>query len=164
MSSLKCFHCGRRWGQSENSFLFIEWGERVKLQVCPECRKPICQVCMKRYGECPHCAFLRREQRAKEISAILQDMRVYSKNYAGRIPLDMAVPQQEFKLWDWYDTREEALDALKYNVASSDLNLIYELQYLRDTEEDETEGGGTYYHTVWSCKCMAGRYKEKKKQ
>lgn len=41
-------------------------------------------------------------------------------------------------------------------VADKGFDLIYNLEYIRDTEAESTEKGGTYYRTIWSCECVAG--------
>lgn len=172
----KCWRCGKEHGDSESSFLFFEWGDIIRVRKCDKCGKNICQICGK--GGCPSCEALRREQerlkKEEKRLEIVKRMRVYSINYEGKIPVDLNQPYQEIDLEDygcrdydadyylnngWFMSKENALEALKYIVSDEGFDLIYKLQYFRDTCEEETDSGGTYYYTVWSCKCIAGHQK-----
>lgn len=62
---------------------------------------------------------------------------------------------------EWfYDKSKE----LKEMVADKGFDLIYNLEYIRDTEAESTEKGGTYYRTIWSCECVAGFLRPQKTQ
>ena len=118
---------------------------------------------------------MRRQKEEKERLERVERMRVYSINYEGKIPVDSSKPYQKIDLEDygrndydadgipldngWFMSKENALEALKYIVSDEGFDLIYKLQYFRDTCEEETDSGGTYYYTVWSCKCIAGHQK-----
>lgn len=148
---MKCWNCGKSEGDSRHTFLFLfGYGGEVHLKKCSVCGKNICQFCMR--GECPYCRSLR-------INKILSRMLVYSSNYKGRIPLDATKKQREFSLSRCYEDRDDALEALKELVADNNFDLIYNLEYIRDTESERTERGGTYYRTVWYCACVAGHQK-----
>ena len=164
----------------------LVWEDIIRVKKCDKCGKEICQVCGK--GGCPSCEALRREKEEKERLKqekerrkkeeerleIVKRMRVYSINYEGKIPVDLNPTYQEIDLEDygcrdydadyylnngWFMSKENALEALKYIVSDEGFDLIYKLQYFRDTCEEETDSGGTYYYTVWSCKCIAGHQK-----
>ena len=49
-------------------------------------------------------------------------------------------------------------------VADKGFDLIYNLEYIRDTEAESTGKGGTYYRTIWSCECVAGFLRPQKTQ
>ncbi len=169
----KCWRCGKEHGDSESSFLFFEWGDIIRVRKCDKCGKDICQICGK--GGCPSCEYLRRQKEEKERLERVERMRVYSINYEGKIPVDSSKPYQKIDLEDygrndydadgipldngWFMSKENALEALKYIASNKGFDLIYKLQYFRDTCEEETDSGGTYYYTVWSCKCIAGHQK-----
>lgn len=169
----KCWRCGKKDGDSKSSFLFFEWGDIIRVRKCDKCGKDICQICGK--GGCPSCEYLRRQKEEKERLERVERMRVYSINYEGKIPVDSSKPYQKIDLEDygrndydadgipldngWFMSKENALEALKYIVSDEGFDLIYKLQYFRDTCEEETDSGGTYYYTVWSCKCIAGHQK-----
>lgn len=176
----KCWRCGKEHGDSESSFLFFEWGDIIRVRKCDKCGKNICQICGK--GGCPSCEALCREQerlkKEEKRLEIVKRMRVYSINYEGKIPVDLNQPYQEIRLEDyrgdinnycyyfdsdhedgWFRSKEDALEALKYIVSNKGFDLIYKLQYLCDTYEEETDSGGTYYYTVWSCECIAAHQK-----
>lgn len=174
-----CWKCGKKDGDSESSFLSFEWGDIIRLRKCNRCGKTNCQICSK--GGCPSCEALlscvslfsqkKEEERLEKVKR----MRVYSINYEGKIPVDSSKPYQKIDLEDygrndydadgipldngWFMSKENALEALKYIVSDEGFDLIYKLQYFRDTCEEETDSGGTYYYTVWSCKCIAGHQK-----
>ena len=108
-------------------------------------------------GGCPYCRHLRLQK-------IYERMRVYSCNYKGRIPLDNSKPQQSIALGDWFYDKSRAFEELKEMVADKGFDLIYNLEYIRDTEAESTENGGTYYRTIWSCECVAGFLRPQKTQ
>jgi hypothetical protein len=147
---MKCWKCGKSEGDSRHTLFFFGYGGEVHLKKCSVCGKTFCQFCMR--GECPNCRCLR-------INKILSRMLVYSSNYKGRIPLDTTKKQGEFSLSRYYEDRDDALQALKELVADNNFDLIYNLEYIRDTESDTTYRGRIYYRTVWSCACVAGHQK-----
>ena len=108
-------------------------------------------------GGCPYCRHLRLQK-------IYERMRVYSCNYKGRIPLDNSKPQQSIAMGDWFYDKSRAFEKLKEMVADKGFDLIYNLEYIRDTEAESTEKGGTYYRTIWSCECVAGFLRPQKTQ
>lgn len=57
---------------------------------------------------------------------------------------------------EWFYDKSRAFEELKEMVADKGFDLIYNLEYIRDTEAESTEKGGTYYRTIWSCECVAG--------
>ena len=177
-----CWKCGKKDGDSESSFLSFEWGDIIRLRKCNRCGKTNCQICSK--GGCPSCEALlscvslfsqkKEEERLEKVKR----MRVYSINYEGKIPVNSNQPYQEIRLEDyrgdinnycyyfnsdhedgWFRSKEDALEALKYIASNKGFDLIYKLQYLCDTYEEETDSGGTYYYKVWSCECIAAHQK-----
>lgn len=152
---MPCWNCGKSEGDSRHHFLFIGYGGDIHLRQCPVCKKTICQFCMS--GGCPYCRHLRLQK-------IYERMRVYSCNYKGRIPLDNSKPQQSIALGDWFYDKSRAFEKLKEMVADKGFDLIYNLEYIRDTEAESTGKGGTYYRTIWSCECVAGFLRPQKTQ
>lgn len=152
---MPCWNCGKSEGDSRHHFLFIGYGGDIHLRQCPVCKKTICQFCMS--GGCPYCRHLRLQK-------IYERMRVYSCNYKGRIPLDNSKPQQSIALGDWFYDKSRAFEELKEMVADKGFDLIYNLEYIRDTEAESTGKGGTYYRTIWSCECVAGFLRPQKTQ
>ena len=65
---------------------------------------------------------------------------------------------------EWFYDKSRAFEELKEMVADKGFDLIYNLEYIRDTEEESTEKGGTYYRTIWSCECVAGFLRPQKTQ
>lgn len=151
-------------------------------EICQVCGKGGCPSCeaLRREKEEKERLKQEKERRKKEEERlkIVKRMRVYSINYEGKIPVNSNQPYQEIRLEDyrgdinnycyyfdsdhedgWFRSKEDALEALKYIVSNKGFDLIYKLQYLCDTYEEETDSGGTYYYKVWSCECIAGHQK-----
>ena len=108
-------------------------------------------------GGCPYCRHLRLQK-------IYERMRVYSCNYKGRI-LWTTPNRSRVSRWETgFTIKSRAFEKLKEMVADKGFDLIYNLEYIRDTEAESTEKGGTYYRTIWSCECVAGFLRPQKTQ
>lgn len=112
---------------------------------------------------CAQCLKIEQEQLDKSIKTVEKNIEKdieklksgamtvqhYSKNYQGAIKHDrncnINIASGQFK------TMEDALYSLKLEATNLDCDMIYNLSYKKETEND----GGNYYHTVWSASGIA---------
>jgi len=54
---------------------------------------------------------------------------------------------------DWYENKQETEEELKVSAAFMDCNVVYDIEWSKDTDSEPSENGrGTYYYTIWQAK------------
>lgn len=111
-----------------------------------------CGQCLKVQQEELDKSIKKIEDNIKNDIANLKDgaieMQIYSKNYQGMIEHDktcnISITSNEYK------DKDEALYSLKLKATNLDCDMIYNLSY-----EKETENDGNYYYSVWRASGIA---------
>ena len=125
---------------------------------CPE------NTWTKGYVLCKECATRFNEEKRRMCKAISSvnngdDPERVSINYQGKknytgIPIPISTR--------WYNNRNTAIWDLKVLCRYYDCDMILDFEILRDTEDEETDGGGTYTFSIYKCRGRAVRKSDRK--
>ncbi len=157
-----CFSCNKEFG-------IFTWRH-----YCEECSKTFCSSCITEFDKkktyewymlnspidkyknsylCKSCWNKHIEKFDKKYKYALQNytsVESFSINYKGKIPKkkDSKVIELES---DWNKNRDNSLKDIQITALTNNCNLIYNLEYTKDTDWESTgyKNEGTYYYTVW---------------
>lgn len=159
----KCSRCG----QEEKSTWFF--GRNIYIYSCGVCGKKICNDCArgmdkdniryllglleKKYKEeymemCPECYCIYQNDYSKMLNAYNNndDVEIVSANYKG----EKKVSGDKHSIKSYFNRdREESLNELKALAKYLGCNIVIDVELNKDTDWEETEGGGTHYYTIW---------------
>ena len=90
-----------------------------------------------------------------EFSKEAKSIQLWSANYQGRVPVDRTKPAQTIRT-GWHRKRDNAELEAKLIAHYNDCSIIYDSEFVKDTDSEEGYGDGTYYYTVWRVRCLAG--------
>jgi len=75
-----------------------------------------------------------------------ESVEIVSKNYRGY----KRTSTKDIRLSsDYYKDRDDAVEELRILASFYDCNLIDNFEFIKDSDEESTESGGTYIYTVW---------------
>jgi hypothetical protein len=150
-----CTDCGRK-------FDIFRWRNE-----CTDCGRIVCRDCFLKLPQfplliqdpgsgkkfCKKCWYASKQKICDQYEKALVDygkVTLFPETYRGKLPIVRGSEQGTIKT-AYYRDRGEAEMILKVNAAFFDCDIVYNIQWLKETDsEDSYNGKGTHYFTTWS--------------
>jgi len=82
-------------------------------------------------------------------------MKLWPNNYKGQIPVDVSKSNVKITT-PYFRQRDNAVCAAQYIAYAKGFSVIYDVEYIKETDSEPGSGNGTHYFTVWKINCRAG--------
>lgn len=162
-----CYKCDSKFG-------LFKWRNH-----CEECGRTYCSDCIVKFKKYTWYAFSAPSNRYKNdylckncwnkriktfdkkyIDACrkYETVESFPKTYKGKIPINKNIPPVTIKS-DYFRNRDDSLSQLKITALMHGYNVIYKVEWIKETESESGSGNGTYYYSVWKAVCTVGKLK-----